>query len=190
MIDLSKKNILTDNLTTLEETSYDKVNSQYMTHSNFEVVHFDKVKEKYIFKKTGIPSKNLRSNDALVILNDGKEPKFIFIEFKNGNLDKIYHEEFEHEKIRSKINESLWILNDILDETLSFDKNNINYILVYNKEKNNNYALKTSSAKKAGKSFLIGGFSRYNVFFHDVKTVNDDEFKKIVSDLENSCYVF
>ena len=190
MIDLSKKNILTDNLTTLEETSYDKINSQYMTHSNFEVVHFDKVKEKYIFKKTGIPSKNLRSNDALVILNDGKEPKFIFIEFKNGNLDKIYHEEFEHEKIRSKINESLWILNDILDETLSFDKNNINYILVYNKEKNNNYALKTISAKKAGKSFLIGGFSRYNVFFHDVKTVNDDEFKKIVSDLENSCYVF
>lgn len=190
MIDLSKKNILTDNLTTLEETSYDKANSQYMTHSNFEVVHFDKVKENYIFKKTGIPSKNLRSNDALVILNDEKEPKFIFIEFKNGNLDKIYHEEFEHEKIRTKINESLWILNDILDETLSFDKKNINYILVYNKEKNNNYALKTSSAKKAGKSFLIGGFSRYNVFFHDVKTVNDDEFKKIVSDLENSCYVF
>lgn len=69
-------------------------------------------------------------------------------------------------------------LNDILAETISFDKQNINYILVYNKAKNSNYALKTTLAKRAGKSFLIGGFSRYDVFFHDVKTVNDDEFKK------------
>ncbi len=190
MIDLSKKNILTDNLTTLEEASYDKTNSQYMTHSHFEVVHFDKVKEKYIFKKIGISSKELRSNDALVLLNDGKKTKFIFIEFKNGNLDKVYHEEFEHEKIRSKINESLWILNDILEETISFDKQNINYILVYNKAKNSIYALKTTLAKKAGKSFLIGGFSRYDIFFHNVKTVNDDEFKSIAKALENSKYVF
>ena len=130
MINLNSKNILTDNLVTLKETSYDKNNSQYMTNSTFQVVDFDKVKDSYSFRGTGLSSRNMRSNDALVILDKISNPHFIFIEFKNGNLDR-YCEELKHEKIRSKINESLWILNDILAETISFDKQNINYILVY-----------------------------------------------------------
>ena len=189
MINLNSKNILTDNMATLKDTSYDKDNSQYMTNSTFQVVDFGKVKDTYSFKGSGLSSRNMRSNDAVVILDKTSNPHFIFIEFKNGNLDR-YCEELKHEKIRSKINESLWILNDILTETISFDKQNINYILVYNKAKNSNYALKTTLAKRAGKSFLIGGFSRYDIFFHNVKTVNDDEFKSIAKALENSKYVF
>lgn len=108
MINLNSKNILTDNLVTLKETSYDKNNSQYMTNSTFQVVDFDKVKDSYSFRGTGLSSRNMRSNDALVILDKISNPHFIFIEFKNGNLDR-YCEELKHEKIRSKINESLWI---------------------------------------------------------------------------------
>lgn len=189
MINLNSKNILTNNMATLKDTSYDKDNSQYMTNSTFQVVDFDKVKDTYSFKGSGLSSRNMRSNDALVILDKTSNPHFIFIEFKNGNLDR-YCEKLEHEKIRSKINESLWILNDILDETLSFDQQNINYILVYNKSKNSNYSIKNTIAKRAGKTFLITGFNRYSVFFHDIKTVNEDEFKTIVSSLEKSKYVF
>lgn len=189
MIDLSKKNILTDNLVPLKDTSFDKDNAVYMTNSSYQVVDFDKVKDKYFFKGSAISSHNMRSNDALVILNNSTKYQFLFIEFKNGNLDR-FCEELKHEKIRSKINESLWILNDILDETLSFDRQNINYILVYNKIKNSNYSIKNTIAKRAGRTFLITGFNRYNVFFHDIKTVNEDDFNIIVTDLENSRYCF
>ena len=84
----------------------------------------------------------------------------------------------------------MWILNDLLEENLAFDKNNINYILVYNKSKNSNYSIKSCMAKKSGKSFLIPGNSKYNIFFHNVETDDNEDFKKIVSDLENSSYVF
>lgn len=189
MIDLSKKNILTDNLVSLKDTSFDNNNSIYMTNSSYQVVDFDKVKETHLFKGTSISSSVMRSNDALVILQNPLNCNFVFIEFKNGNLDR-YCEELKHEKIRSKINESLWILNDILNESLAFDRQNINYILVYNKSKNPNYAIKNTFAKRAGKSFLITGFDRYYVFFHDVKTLDEDDFKTVVSDLENSRYIF
>ena len=103
MIDLSVKNILTDNLSTLKDTSFDKDNLGYMTNSLYQVVDFDKVKKVYSFKGTSVSSNNLRSNDALVILQNSNNYNFIFIEFKNGNLDG-YCEELKHEKIRSKIN--------------------------------------------------------------------------------------
>ena len=167
----------------LKKTSRDNKNDN-MTESNLEVIDFDCLKDKYLgkiqFKGVGI-----RSNDALFT----RKKKYIFIEFKNGNLDG-YCEELKHEKIRSKINESLWILNDIMDETLSFDRQSINYILVYNKVKNSNYSIKNTLAKKAGKAFLIAGFDRYNVFFHDVKTMDEEDFKTITNDLENSRYIF
>ena len=86
MIDISSKNILIDNFTSLKETSYDKTNSEYMTESQFQVVDFDKVKDVYTFKVSGLSSKKLRSNDALVILSEGEKNKFIFIEFKNGKI--------------------------------------------------------------------------------------------------------
>ena len=183
MIDLAKSNILTDNLVPLKNTSY------YMTSSVYEVVDFDKVKDTYIFKGSSISSDKMRSNDALVVLPAGNDFKFIFIEFKNGKLD-TFCEELKHEKIRSKINESLWILNDILNESLPFDRQNINYILVYNKVKNSKYAMASYLAKKAGKTFLIAGFSRYNVFFHNVKTMSDTEFVSISEALENGTYNF
>lgn len=39
-------------------------------------------------------------------------------------------------------------------------------------------------------SYLINGFDRYNIFFHDVKTINEDEFKDISKQLENKTYNF
>ena len=101
MIDFSKPNKLTNYQKTLKEISFDRANKQYMTQSEFKAIDFDCVKESYY--------SGLRSNDALII-TDFLKGKFLFIEFKNGNIKS----ELEKEKIRSKIGESLLIINDIL----------------------------------------------------------------------------
>lgn len=171
---------------TLKDISFDKTNGQYMTDSLFKAVDFDSVKDFYY--------KTLRSNDALVVLSS-ENKKFLFIEFKNGCITS----KLDKEKIRSKIAESLLILNDLIKENLSFDKKNINFILVYNKAKNNSfeeqrntsfYKIATLIASEAKLSYLIGGFSRYKAYFHDVKTVNEEEFKIFAKMLENDKYKF
>lgn len=149
-------------------------------------MNFDCVKDSYYSR--------LRSNDALIIIDFSKET-FLFIEFKNGKIKS----ELEKEKIRSKIGEILLILNDILQKNLSFDKQNINFILVYNKDKNQSFEMQradsinkiaTLIAGDAKMSYLIDGFSHYKAYFHDVKTINEDEFKVITEQLENSSYKF
>lgn len=194
MINLSQQNILTKHTKALKEMSFDKANNQCMTESTFPAVDFDKVKDDYIFSNSSISAREMRSNDALIIFNT-IQGQFIFIEFKNGNVTSCDAKE----KIRVKIAESLLILNDILNENLTFDRNNVNYILVYNKLKNPKFEKQRNSsltgmasalAKSAGMTYLIDGFDRYNVFFHDVKTINEDEFKDIIKELENSRYIF
>ena len=186
MIDFSKSNKLTTYQKSLKEISFDRANKQYMTQSEFKAIDFDCVKDFYY--------SGLRSNDALVI-TDFSKGNFLFIEFKNGNIKS----ELEKEKIRSKIGESLLILNDIIQENLTFDKHNINFILVYNKDKNKSFEKqRTNSINKiatliagdAKMSYLIDGFSHYKTCFHDVKTINEDEFKVITEQLETSSYKF
>ena len=186
MIDLAHSIKLNKHQKSLKEISFDKANNQYMTTSIFTAVDFDSVKDEYY--------KGLRSNDALVVI-DSKTGKFLFIEFKNGRIDQP----LDKEMIRSKIAESLLILNDIIDENLSFDKTNINFMLVYNKAKNtsfeqerNNSLNKIASliAADAKMSYLINGFNRYYGYFHNVKTINETEFETIVRSLENNTYKF
>lgn len=194
MIDLSQQNILTEHTKALKEISFDKANKQYMTQSTFLAVDFDEVKDNYVFRNTSIKSNHLRSNDALVIYST-QQGQCIFIEFKNGNIMS----EIEKEKIRVKIAESLLILNDILGENLTFDRKNVNYILVYNKDKNaefenqRNNSFSKIAAAVAGMAkmeYLIAGFDRYKAFFHNVKTINENEFQSIATELENSKYEF
>lgn len=194
MIDLSRENTLTAYLKDLHTTSYDSKNNQYMTDSTYPAVDFDEVKDHYVFKDSDKSAKDMRSNDALVIF-DAQKGLFIFIEFKNGDIQK----NIEKEKIRTKISESLLIFNDIIGENLIFDRQNVNYILVYNKAKNPDFeAHRGSPLTKIGESiaaaakekYRIGGFSKYEAFFHDIKVINEEEFKGIATDLENSTYRF
>ena len=197
MIDLTKANVLTDNMKSLHDISLDKsdkTNPQYMTNSLYQATDFDDVKDNYFLSNSFISTKELRSNDALAIL-DIPKLQFLFIEFKNGRITSTA----KKEEIRTKIAESLLIINDLLDKNLTFDRSNINYILVYNKTKNTDFenernssktSIATILAKTAGMSYTIGGFDRYKSFFHDVKTINEDEFQDIVTSLENGTYSF
>ena len=114
--------------TTLMEASEDDKNGEYMTQSTEKVIDFDKVKEEYI--KNIHPKVTPASNDVLMKIDD----KIYFIEFKNGNITKkeIYN-------VKRKIFESLLIFSDITGETISFTRENVNYILVYNGEKSKKY---------------------------------------------------
>lgn len=194
MTNLSQVSIFNSNLKTLHDTSHDVNNNEYMTNSTYPAIDFDEVKNSYILSNSTISTSNMRSNDALIIL-DKINGKFLFIEFKNGDI----HSSIQKEKIRSKITESLLILNDIIDENLTFDKKNINYILVYNQSKNSSFqnqrnnsltGIANTLASWSNTSYLINGFDRYKAFFHDVKTINETEFSVIVNQLESNTYTF
>lgn len=126
---------LVDELTcTLKETSYDKVNNEYMVESDLQVCSFDKVKEWYVGNKIPYVNPNPKSNDALFF---GQTESF-FIEFKNGKIDNAVNYE-----INKKIYDSLLILFDLnykdkegkKVDSISYTRSNMNYILVYNKNK-------------------------------------------------------
>ncbi len=125
MIDIQEYDIFIKNKSTLKETSKDdadKKDIKYMTSSEFEVIDFDGVKDDYI--KTLKLEDTPKSNDALYIKDTG----LYFIEFKNGNMKKEIH------KVRRKIFDSLLIFTDIINKGISYTRENINYILVYNKD--------------------------------------------------------
>ena len=126
--------IIDETYKTLKETSFDDEHKVYMVDSTLEVCSFDEVKEWYVKTKVPFSKPNPKSNDALFLT----KTECFFIEFKNGKIDNTVN--FE---INKKIYDSLLILFD-LDYTdsngqkinsISYTRENMNYILVYNKEK-------------------------------------------------------
>lgn len=127
MIKLDEYPIL-NNMDTLKRISKDKngVTVEYMTYSQVKAINFDKVKEEYA--KAHSLSTHPKSNDALYV---AKGETDVFIEFKNGYIDNGKVKE-----IKEKIYDSLLLLNDIIDQNISYTRKHLNYILVYNDSKN------------------------------------------------------
>lgn len=174
--------IFKNNISTFKETSYDKDGKTpgYMTDSEILVVNFDKVKEKYIkgLRLSSTPC----SNDALYI---GDDKKIFFIEFKNGIMDK--HRIF---KVHYKIYDSLLMFNDITNENISFCRQNMYFILVYNEERchfGSHGQKQEDSSKaiiskfihdKANKKFVQFGLERFEkMYFKEVFTYTQSEFE-------------
>lgn len=130
MLDLSNYPIFENNKKTLKETSKDDPAGgekiEYMTESEYPVISFDDVKNNYV-KELGL-SEIPRSNDALLALPDGS---LVFVEFKNGYLDKK-----DQHDIRKKIFDSMLIFTDIVGEGISKTRKEMDYVLVYNQTKN------------------------------------------------------
>jgi len=130
MINLYDYKIFSKNSSSLKKTSKndaDKKSIVYMTSSKINVIDFDGVKNDYIanLKLSDTP----KSNDALFA---GKAELF-FIEFKNGNMkNELY-------KVKRKIFDSLLIFTDIVCKGVSYTRQKVNYILVYNKENSKEY---------------------------------------------------
>lgn len=182
-IQYDKIEIFRKNITSFKETSKDTDSGtvKYMTQSEVEVINFDKVKEDYIrgMKLSATPC----SSDALYIKNEGK---LYFVEFKNGFMkkDKVFN-------VYNKIYDSLLILNDIIGENISFCREHVNFMLVYNESKNPSQKEgtdKEDSAKaRIGKYFTSKANQRYirfdlgkfkKLYFRDVFTYTEKEFEE------------
>ena len=176
--------IFKKNMSTFKETSYDKDGEKpgYMTDSQIQVINFDKVKDGYI--KNLALSNTPCSNDALYF---GKDNKIFFVEFKNGVLDERPRRNFN---ICKKIYDSLLIFNDIVNKNISFCRENLYFILVYNENKNKREACKTEQEesskaiiskkihKKAKKKFVRFGLDRFEkLYFKEVFTYTESEFE-------------
>lgn len=192
MIDISTYPILSSHMATLKDTSLDKRDDRtvvYMTESTKLVVNFDKVKEEYVkpLKLCEVP----KSNDAL--MTDEKN-KLIFIEFKNGYMDRA-----KQFAVRKKIYDSILILSDIVSLGISDMRTFVDYILVYNEEVNeknpdvikerkthiqpsasfNNFAKGVSNLAK--EEYVCFGVKQFeNYCFKKVHTYTEKEFEKYI----------
>lgn len=175
--------IFKNNISTFKETSHDTDGQcpGYMTGSEIKVINFDKVKEDYVrgMKLSKMPC----SNDALYI---DKDKNIFFVEFKNGQIknNKIYN-------IYNKIYDSLLMFNDIVNENISFCRQNVYFMLVYNEEKNSglegNKKQEDSSKavisklihNKANKKFVRFGLKQFEkLYFKEVFTYTESEFEE------------
>jgi hypothetical protein len=177
MIDVKSIEILNGAICPLKETSkynHDG-NDFYMTNSELSVVDFDAVKNKYI-KKLSLREPP-KSSDAFYVDNCGE---MYLIEFKSGQVRDVW----------LKICNSLLILTDILNKGISYTRQNLCYILVYNETKNPSVEeceLQDSQSRtsigryvseKAGKRFIRFSLERFEkLYFKAVFTATEDEFE-------------
>lgn len=189
MMKYSNCNIFAKNKCTLREASCDQTNQEYMLESEISVVNFDKVKREYV--NTFKCSENLATSvDALIFLAD----RDLFIEFKNGVVN--------NRDLRDKARDSLLIFLDIVKEDLSYSRENVQYIVVYNYEKNTvkaqdlkqkNIDIQESPSKdeiahyfmhKAKQPFIRFGLDGYQkVYFKDVLTLPKERFVDYLKEL-------
>ena len=170
--------------TTLKETYFDRQNNEYMTQSTLEVINFDKLKEEFFQKIDNVTERMFCSNDALFLCNNNE---IYMIEFKNGKIDQ------------STIYNLFWKNFDSILIYMHYDirdiekiKNSLNYILVYNKEKNPNLPgtdqsisrsnsrnqFGKSLAQKAKKEFIQFGLGYFKDYiFKDVYTLDESQFE-------------
>lgn len=190
MIPCDEIPIFKSNISTFQETSKDTDGEvpSCMTDSHVNVINFDKVKECYIkgMELSKIPC----SNDVLYINRSGH---FYFVEFKNGEMkkEKIFN-------VYNKIYDSLLIFNDIIGENISFCRNHVTFILVYNESKNpdgNNHVKNEDCSKaeiakhffkKAKKKYVRFDLERFHkIYFHEVFTYTEKEFADLfLADIE------
>lgn len=168
---------------TLKETSFDSAKNEYMIESNDEVVDFDLVKRKYT-NGLGLSEDCAKSVDALF----EKNGRIVFAEFKNCDIKK------KRGAIRDKIYNSILIYCDITGQTVKKLRDNSDFVLVYN-GKDNSYGhpgeehfgyISDKVFKYANKREILFGFDKLKgLYFNDVYTMNEREFKDYWNKDEN-----
>ncbi len=190
MIDLDLYPIFCDNRKSLRETSKDESNAngiQYMTSSEAEVIDFDLVKRHYV-NELGLSEEAAASVDAIVPHEDG----ILFVEFKNGKVN--------NRNIKDKARDSLLIFLGIIGGTIAFSRSNIDFVVVYNLEKNplpnqikkgrlqetpSRVSIADYFMKKAEKEVILFDLERYErLYFRNVHTYSREKFEKYFQTLQ------
>ena len=181
------------NTSTLKQTSKDDNNEEYMTESTIKVINFDSVGgDKY--SKNNRLNIQLKTNDVLFLHNN---KKYTFIEFKNGKLlDKTNKIDIKKLKdIELKILNSLFVLGDIEEKSLSSLKEITDYVLVYNEGKNtpnernsiseignyfiNQGDISSEKTKTEKEEIICFGLEKFKGYcFKNVHTYSKEEFEE------------
>jgi len=190
---IKKMDLKIYNTSTLKQTSKDDNNEEYMTESTIKVINFDSVGgDKY--SKNNRLNIQLKTNDVLFLHNN---KKYTFIEFKNGKLlDKTNKIDIKKLKdIELKILNSLFVLGDIEEKSLSSLKEITDYVLVYNEEKNTpnernsiseigNYFIKqgdisSEKTKTEKEEIICFGLEKFKGYcFKNIHTYSKEEFEE------------
>ena len=190
---IKKMDLKSYNTSILKQTSKDDNNEEYMTESTIRVINFDSIGgDKY--SKNNKLNIQLKTNDVLFLHND---KKYTFIEFKNGKLvDKTNKIDIKKLKdIELKILNSLFVLGDIEEKSLSSLKEITDYILVYNEEKNtpnernsiseignyfiNQGNISSEKTKTEREEIICFGLEKFKDYcFKNVHTYSKEEFEE------------
>ena len=171
----------------IKTTSYDDSGKTPLIKLEENCLNFDKIKTVY-FKEHGKRHRDLNelkypgypytkmnefcSNDAVAIFDEID----YFIEFKNkSDLDN------KKDGITEKIKDSILIYLDILDEKLSYARENLGYILVYNPSKSAkaidelNAKMKRYGQKEIDKFGLRANYEDF--YFKRVRIMSKEDFE-------------
>ena len=189
MINLELYSILWDNRESLRETSKDDSDPndiQYMTSSETEVVNFDLVKRCYV-NGFGLSEDAITSVDAIVPLED----RILFVEFKNGKVN--------NRNIKDKARDSLLVFLEIIGKNIAFSRSNIDFVVVYNLEKNplprqvqkgqlqdtpSRVSIADHFMGKAPKEFICFDLERYErLYFRNIHTYSKKRFEEYLQAL-------
>lgn len=172
--------ILSSHITKLFRTSRDNSKGKNMTEIKTEVVNFDKIPAEYA-KNKGLATLP-KSVDALLVTENDQ---WVFIEFKNGAVDKC--------EVHRKIYDSLIMLIDLgIKDNFDFFRKNGSYVLVYNSEKykkgclehrNKIYEYSTRRANTETKLFELEKLEKY--LLNSVHTYTVKEFEEYMKNINN-----
>ena len=196
MINLDDYDLFRDNKDTLKELSKDDPNDgqsdpEYMTESEVLAVDFDEVKRLYT-NAHGHSENDASSVDGLSCTDQ----KIVFLEFKNGvvsNKSRI--------NIKDKVRDSLLIFGDITNTNVSYTRQNADFVLVYNENKNpapnqltgrvvqaptkSLLTIAQCLAKLGEEDFVRFGMERFKgLYFKNVHTYTQEEFEKFIPQLK------
>ena len=159
----------------VSKDSSDKENPVYMVGIDEDiskdiVIDFDDVKTAFC-KKFHKSYKVFKSADAL--LYSEVKNKLIFVEFKNGKVKEV----------KTKLKDSLLVFSNIVDVDLKFCRKYLEYIVVYNYEKNKQYVEQEKEKQNKAQSLseeYIEGFvkplfrlAKDEIILWDLKLMKD-----------------
>lgn len=186
MIDLDSYPFFRDHKTTLKDASKDdhsSVNIEYMTSRELEAVNFDAAKRAYT-DSLGLAKDVGTSIDAVMPF----KKRILFAEFKNGKINKEVKR-----NIHNKIRDSLLIFLGITGKDISFSRENIDFVLVYNRDKNSAHGkdheevyespsrtrIADYFTSKGGEEFVRFGIGIYErLYFRKVHTYSKEQFEE------------
>lgn len=169
----------------------DEKHIEYMDVPEEKCVNFDKATQAYV-NQMGCSKDGAASADSLV---RGKAGNPILIEFKNG---KLIGKNSQDKKIniREKMCNSVLILEAILDEKWTDMSRTMEFVLVYNEEKNpkdiskdpitsmhehmNNAAAGTKNTNLGSRNIRFGLERYVKLYYKNIYTVTEKEFTEAV----------